>query len=261
MPEVTFIASALLGVPLAISFLVVGAKLHRRSRLEGRATLMFFASFWIGIGAYAFVEAAWSLAFLAGIASMPLALLVLHVKTIGTVVAFAGLVSYILAIRAADARVRGVVVGAYGVVLALTSTFYSWRDPVAQQPHAWGMRLVYANNSVEPWWTLLLFVLFLPPFLATVSYALLLRHTSEPELRYRIALTSASLLAFFAPLFLGWRAGNLPWWGAIEKGLAIVMATGMILALWPTPAIRAWIERDGGAHHDDALVRRAHDLI
>lgn len=264
MVEGSFLASAALGWPLAIAFLVVGTKLHRRGRLERRPALMFFAAFWVGLGAYALAESAWSMLHLAGLSPLPVALLVLHVKLVATVVGFAGLVTYLLSIHEADPRLRGLVLGAYGVLLALTATFYTWRGPIDQAPHTWGMRLVYANNDVEPWWTLLLILLFVPPFVATISYASLLRQARDPELRYRIKLTSASLFLFFAPLLFGWRAGNLPWWGAVEKALAIAMAVGIVLAKWPPPRVRRWLARQPMVDFErveSELQRRASDLI
>lgn len=261
MAEAAFVASALIELPLAVAFLVVAARIHKRARLDSQPALLLFAAFWVGIGGYAIVESLWSILYMLGLAPMPVALLVLQLKLVATVAGFAGLVSYILAIRGVDGRVCGLVLGAYGVVLALTETFYTWRGPIGQRPATWGMQLVYARNDVEPWWTLLLLVLFLPPFLAALYYATLLRHTRERELRYRIALTSVSLLLFFAPLFVGWRAGDWVWWGAVEKLLAVAMAGGIVLAMWPPPALRAWLAEERPGARDELLLRRAHELL
>lgn len=264
MSSTALVASAIIAIPLAFAFLYVGMRIHRRGRIEKQPAHLWFAAFWVGIGTYALAEALWSLAYAAGRSPLPFALFVLHVKIVASVVGFGGLVSYLLAIHATDARLRGVVVGAYGVILAITETFYSWRGPIGQEAHTWGVGLVYARNAVEPWWTILLLVLFLPPFLASVSYARLLRHTRDPVIRYRIAMTSASLFLFFVPLFAGWRAGDWPWWGAAEKALAGGMAAGIFLALWPPAAIRARIGkgRDGHPRKDDSALRqRANELI
>lgn len=257
----TVLVSSLVELPVAIAFLVVGTKFHRRGRIEGQPTLLFFAAFWVGIGGYALVESAWALSYLAGLHAMPVALFVLHMKIVASVVAFAGLVSFVLSIHGADKRVRGVVVGAYGILLALVETFYSWRDPIGQKASTWGIQLVYANNAVEPWWTLVLVLLFVPPLVAALFYAALLRITREREQRYRIALTSASLLLFFAPLLLGWRAGDWPWWGAVEKALAIAMAAGIVLATWPPAGVRAWLSEERAVARDLELRQRALELI
>lgn len=258
-----FLASALVEVPLAVAFLVVGAKLHRRSRLHGQPDLAWFTAFWVGIGTYAAAESAWSLAWLAGADAFAVGLLVLHVKIVAMTAALCGLVVYLLAIHAVDKRLRTLTVAGYGLVLAATETFYSWRSPQAQEPGIWGMRLLYERADVEPWWTLLLVVLLLPPFVATLSYGALLRQARDTELRWRIALTSGSLLLFFVPMFLGWRVGGSPWWGGVEKALATLMALGIVLAHWPPPGVRRWIAgapaRDARA--EAALIERARQLV
>ena len=242
VPTASFVASAFLQLPVALALLVVGAKLHRRSRLSGQPAFAWFAAFWVGIGTYALVEALWSVAWLAGFQRLEVGLFALHMKIVASCVGFAGLVAYLLSIHGRDKRIIAVVVGAYSIVAALAETFYSWRAPVAQEPGVWGMRLLYAVNDTQPWWTLVVLMLFLPPFLAAISYATLLRHARDPAIRYRIALTSASLLLFFAPLAIGWRSGGAPWWGGVEKALGILMTIGIVLALWPPPAVRAWLE-------------------
>lgn len=258
-----FIANAFLGLPLSIAYLIVGGKLHRRSYVESRPPLAWFAAFWVGIGAYGLAESAWSLAYLARVDALPVGLLVLHVKIVGSVIAFAGLVTYLLTIHAADRRIVSVTVGAYGVILALTETYYSWRAPIAQVPGVWGMRLLYSVNETHPWWTLVLVMLLLPPLLATFAYARLLRHAKEPETRYRIALTSASLALFFLPMFAGWRAGGAPWWGGVERTLSLLMLVGIALATWPPPAlVRRWARRPVDEHQLELeLQERARHLV
>lgn len=264
MPGAMLLASVVVTLPLALAFLVVGARFHRRSREEKQPALLLFAAFWVGVGLYGLAEALWILAWLAGVSSLPVALLVLHLKIVATVGGFAGLVGYLLAIRGVDRRIIGAIFGSYALVLAVVETFYSWRTPVGQEAGSWGMSLVYLENATEPWWSMLLVLLFVPPLLASLSYALLLRTTDDPTVRYRIALTSASLFLFFAPLFLGWRAGGFPWWGGVEKGLSALMALGVILATWPPSRVRKRlaampvVER---AVRDAALKRRAMELV
>lgn len=264
MATASLTTSALLGLILAVAFLFVGGKIHQRSRTRRQPGLAWFAAFWVGIGTYGLAESAWAIAYLGGHDALAIGLFVLHLKIVGSVGAFAGLVAYLLTIHARDTRLISVLVGAYAIVFALTETFYSWRDPIAQEPGIWGMRLLYSQNATEPWWTMLLILLFLPPFLAALSYANLLRHTRDPALRYRIALTSWSLLLFFVPLFLGWRAGGWAWWGAIEKALSVAMASGIVLALWPPRGVQRWLA--GLPWHEPEgklaqLVERARQLV
>lgn len=259
----TLLLSAALTLPLAIAYLAVGAKLHQRSRVEGQPAFAWFAAFWVGVGAYGAFEAAWMWSHLLGLASWPFALFVLHMKIVGMVVALGGLVVYLLLIHGIGRRRLALVVASYALLLAAMETFYSWRGPTAQAPGDWGMRLLYLQNDTQPYWTILMALMFVPPLLATLAYARLLRHTSDPVLRYRIRLVSLSLLAFFVPAFIGWRAGGFPWWGGIEKLLSAVMAAGVVLALWPPPRVRARLARspDARREREHALRERANELI
>ena len=264
MVEPTFLLSAALTLPLGVAYLAVGAKVHRRSRREGQPALAWFAAFWVGIGAYGVVEALWMWAEILGGAPWPLALLVLHVKIVATTVGFAGLVLYVATIRGAGRRALALIVAAYAMLLALVETFYSWRQPYAQEPGRWGMRLLYEVGDVQPWWTILVALLFVPPLVATVAYATLLRHTADPTIRYRITLVSLSLAAFFLPTFLGWRAGGFPWWGGVEKALSALMAAGIVLALWPPASVQARLAQAPAvspAVREQALRARARELI
>lgn len=259
----TLALSAAVTLPLATLYLVVGAKLHQRSRLEGQPALAWFSAFWVGIGAYGFVEAAWMWSHLLGLSPWAFALLVLHVKVVATVAGFGGLVMYVLVIHGVGRRRLALVVAAYAILLALLETFYSWREPFAQEPGNWGMRLLYVRNDTQPYWTILMALMFVPPLIATLAYTNLLRFTRDPALRYRIVLVSASLLAFFLPVFLGWRAGGSPWWGAVEKALSAAMALGIVLALWPPPALHARLHATPEQREvaERALRARARELI
>lgn len=254
--------AALLGAAISAAMLLVGAKLHRRSRLESHAALAWFAAFWIGIGAYGLAEATWVASWLVGLDSFAFALIVLHVKIIGTCVAFAGLVIYVMLVRGAGMRATALVASAYAVVLALVETHYSWRGPIGQEAGTWGLRLVYERPSVEPWWTALLLLLLLPPILAAASYAMLLPHAREPLQRLRIGLVSASLAAFFVPTLLAWKAGGLPWWGLAEKLLGLAMALGVVVAMWPPRRLVALLgARPSRDEADAALLARARMLV
>lgn len=262
----TLLLSTAITLPLAFAYLVVGAKIHRRSRIESQPALAWFAAFWIGVGAYGMAEGAWMMAHLAGLSSWPLALFILHAKIVATVAGFGGLVVYLLAIHGVDRRRIALVVAGYAILLAALETFYSWRDPIAQEPGTWGMRLLYANNDTQPYWSVLMALMFVPPTLAALSYAALLRHADDPALRYRISLVSLSLLAFFLPAFAGWRAGGFAWWGAVEKALSATMAVGVLLALWPPRPIRDALSRLPArsvrrAAKERALLARARELL
>lgn len=227
---------------VALAYLAAGALVVRNA--HDRPGLLPFSLFWFGVGGYGLVEGAWALSYLLGVEDMTFALAVLHLKIASISVGFAGLVAYLLLIYTGSPRAGRAAATYYLFAFLFTEAVYAMRDPVGQRVGTWGMQLVYASPSVEPYWTLMLLALMAPPLVAALAYGALLRHAEGPR-RLRIALVSASLAAFFIPTLLAWQAGGLPWWGGVEKLLGALAAAGMIVAYRSTRTGEdaAWAER------------------
>lgn len=220
----TRLVSAVLGLLVGSGYLVVGAMIATQRR-RGKTS---FAAFWLGVGAYAVAEALWVFSAMAAPPSLPVALLVLQIKIVSIVAGFAGLVTYLVSVYTGSRAATRATLLAYVLVLVFVEWVYAMRQPVGVREGVWGLQLVYAVPSVEPWWTIMLAALLLPPTLAAIAYLSLARLADEPALRRRILLTGASLLLFFVPTFLAWRAGGWPWWGLTEKTLSALTAALMI---------------------------------
>lgn len=72
---------------------------------------------------------------------------------------------------------------------------------------------------------------FVPPLLASVTYAMVLRMPMPALQRHRVRLISGSLGAYFLGLTAGYLALGWPWWGLVEKLLGIGAALVALLAL------------------------------
>ena len=265
----TVMASAVAGLLIGLAYATAGGFLMRRARRSGQLALRLFAAFWLGVGAYAVAEGAWALSYAAGARSFGVALAVLQVKILSVSAGFGGLVAYLAYLYTGRRRAVGMALAYYVAVYAMLQAHYAYRQPVAQGEGLWGMRLEYAHASVEPWWTLALAMLLVPPIVAAVAYASLLRVAREPALRRRIMLTSFSLLLFLTPTLLAWRAGGAWWWGPTEKALGALAALGMLGALRAAYKDGARATGEGLAHametrrfaRDAALRERARELV
>lgn len=218
------------------AFLYAAVGLRVAARGASRLPLRLFALFWTGMAAYALLDAAWALAVASLDVPLAASLVVLHLKIIAAVTAFAGLVAYLLAIYSGRERVTWVVLGAYLLVFVVVTYFYVWRGPVDHHLTTWGASLDYARPG-GLFQQAVVVLLFVPPALSAVAYAFLLRVVHEPRARLRVAATSAALVILFAGLTLGWLNGKWPWWGLAEKVLAV---TAALVVLWtmrePAPA-------------------------
>lgn len=219
-------ASSLLSMGVAVLYVAVGQRIARRGATH--LPLRLFAVFWTGMAAYGLLDASWALAVATGSVPLAVSLVVLHLKIAAAVTAFGGLVAYLLAIYTGRENVTWLVLGAYLALFAVVTYFYVWRAPVGQHLTTWGASLDYAREG-GLFQKVVVVLLFVPPGLCAVAYAMLLRVVEEPHARRRVAATSAALVVLFASLTLGWLNGKLPWWGIAEKVLALGAA---LVVLW-----------------------------
>lgn len=225
----TLLVGASLGLVVAAAYLGVGLLVARRALATARKPILGLAAFWIGVGVYALAEAAWVVSHLVGLGGgLALGLVVLHVKIVAMSAAFAGLVGHLLYVYTGRPRWVAGALAYYAAMLVALEAFYAWRGPVDVAPGTWGLGLRYAQASVEPWWTLLLLALLLPALGSAIAYGRLVRVAKGRALRLRIRLTSASLVLFFAPTLVAWRAGTWYAWPVVEKLLGLVAAAGML---------------------------------
>lgn len=217
----------------------LGVLLSRRAAVGQLVPVRFFATFWFASGAYTFLEAGWTLALLLGHSDLALAEAVLQLKVLSSVLAFGGLVGYLLSIYSGRLRVTLFVAAAYFALYVVLVAYYASRDPVGQRLAPWGAQVVYAHPGGGPVWTGLVIALFVPPLVAAFAYASLLRHLTDRAARYRLVLVTAGLVLFFAPNGIGWAAGDWAWWGITEKLLALASTGIMLLAFRPPSWARA----------------------
>lgn len=229
MASPSVLASSLLGVGLAGLYFGVAFLVARRA--EGAWPRRLFAVFWAGIATYGLLDAAWALGVARGDVPLAVSLMVLHLKVAAAVTAFACLTSFMIVVYSGREGAARVVLAAYAVVFLVTTFFYAWRDPVGHHLTTWGASLEYAKPG--GWFQRgVIVLLFVPPGVSAVAYALLLRHVKERRQRLRVATTSLALVALFSGLTLGWLNGTLPWWGLAEKVLALAAVLAVLAASW-----------------------------
>lgn len=223
---------SLLGIALAALYARVGLLVARRAGASGEHAMAFFAAFWIGVAGYGFLDAAWALALAFVDVPLALAVAILHAKVALGVAAFFGLVYYLLFLYTGRRWLLAPVAIAYGAIYAVVEYYYVWREPVGQHLGAWSAGLDYAKESAA-FHDAVTLLLFVPPALAAVAYAMLVAVVQQREARRRVAITASSLAVFFASLTLGWLNGRIPWWPVAEKALALGAALAVLWTLSP----------------------------
>ena len=226
MVAATLILGSTLTLLAGLLYAAAGVRFARRARLAGHAVALY-SLFWFGLAFFGLTDGAWSLA--VPLADPPLAVgvAILHLKTLVGAAAFLGLVHYLLYVYTGSRRILAPLVAFYAVVYAVVAWSYVVAQPVGQEARAWRSGLVYANPGTA-WDVAASLLLFVPPLLAAIAYAGLLRHAGEPAQRRRVVATSLAFAAFFGGLLVGWLL-EPAWWPPVEKALAIATAA---LVLW-----------------------------
>lgn len=220
MSAPTLVAGSLLGLVVAGLWGSLAILQLRRAAAPGQEPRRLFAVFWAGIAAHILVESANALAVGLGVTSLSLGLAALLLKMGTGLVAFFGLVSYMLVVYSGDQRVAQWVALFYAALVPFVLFAYLSRVPVAVEARVWyaGLAYVHAEGLVH---AVMVVLLFLPPLACTLCYLLLVRVSDDPAQRRRIVLTSLALSTFFAAFLLGWMNERWYWWGLLERLLAI----------------------------------------
>lgn len=223
---------------LAVSLTLLAAGLYVAVGLRYRAKahaeehgLRAFSRFWLGLAAWGTLEAGWTLWVAIGEPHLVASITILHAKIIAAVLSFHGLVSYLVSLHTRDPSKLGLVTAAYTAIFLLVEAFYLWRAPVGQTLESWNAQLLYGRESAS-FYAAVVVALFLPPLCAAIAYALRARTARDAAQRRRILTVSAFFAVFFGGVLVGWLAA-WPWWGFVERVLALATVAAVYMAIDP----------------------------
>lgn len=221
------------------------ASLVRREYPEspGRAREAF-ATFWYGVGLVNGLQAALELVAVFHDPGVDLAFAVWNTRIAVALASFAGLVYYLLYVYTGSRRLFWPTLLFYVLTFLLMQVWLVQSDPVGTDVSHWRVDLKFAHADQGPLYKLVVLMFFLPPVVASVAYALVVRMTREPSQRYRARLLAGSLGVYFLGLTAGYLSPGWPWWGLVENLLGLAAGGAAILALRPPAAVRG---QAGGA--------------
>lgn len=114
------------------------------------------------------------------------------------------------------------------------------RDPFAVQVLGGVPSLVYANPSQGPVFGFVLLGLVIPPYVGAFAYLSLLRRTSAPDQRFRIALVGSSILLWFTSALFGPTASTPApdLWTVLQPAIYVLVGVFALLAFFPPRWVR-----------------------
>jgi hypothetical protein len=226
---------------LALYFGVAALVRREYPESPGRAREAF-ATFWYGVGVVNGLQAALELVAVFQDPGVALAFAVWNTRIAVALASFAGLVYYLLYVYTGSRRLFWPTLLFYVLTFLLMQVWLMQSGPIGTDVSHWRVDLEFAHSDEGPLYKIVVLMFFLPPVIASVAYAFVLRMTRTPLQRYRARLLAGALGAYFLGLTLGYLSPGWPWWGLVENLLGIAAAVVAILALRPPARLRARLE-------------------
>ena len=228
----------------AALYIAVGRKVAQRAvSPSARAASMSFALWWHILGWVAAIGSAAGLLTLAGGWTVPILLTFLVVVLLVIVVALAALLYFLIFLYTGRQGAWRWVALFYGALYVFLIYLVMWAEPIGMKEGLLAPQLAFARDLEENPFSRLLGALFTLPILGgAVAYATLYFRDRDPTVRYRVGLTSVSLLVWFGFSLVSGLVGDG------NRSLALVAASRLIGVLGASGVFLAY--------HPPGWVRR-----
>jgi len=226
----------------AFVFALVAARLSQGERSEeSRFAHAMFMLWWCGVAAFLATGGLVSALDAAGVESAQARVFLSALGMLTVCSAVCGLVYYVLF----------VYTGRAGLLLPLVAYYAGiWCVMIAGlmldagEAARWHRSVVTLAILTGPVVSAAIVAFLVPTIVALALYAGLYRRASSAHQRYRVALATASLIAWFGLALLALALGvqDTPAWEVVGRGLAVAAAAGVLLAYAPPRRVRRWLD-------------------
>lgn len=238
--DVTSFVVAVTGFVAVGVYLLVGWRFaNRRVAPENRLPILQFGLFWVGLAAVTAVGAIDSGTAAFTTPSLPIVLTLYYLEILLLCAALWGLVGYLIRLYTGRAYLAPLT-ALYAVLYVLLLYFITASGPNMLTVQMGTVGLQYATPVGGPILGVLVVILLLPEFLGAILYFTLFFRTRDPTARYRIALVSWGLIAWFVIgiLNVGGRLGGGPLAEGLQGALEIFAALVVLSAYYPPSIVR-----------------------
>jgi hypothetical protein len=241
----TLLASALFAIAAAAVYAYVGSRVgRRRVSRDAQLASRLFTMWWYGLAATTAVGAAQSVLAWGGALDLPLALTLAQVNLLMVSVALWGLLYYLAYVFTGKSRALWPISAFYVVNYVLLVYFVAVSAPQAVHVGRWSATLEYGNPQGGPLLAAVVLLLLGPQIGSGLAYFTLFFKVREPTQRWRIALVSLSIVAWFGSALAGVGAGlsQHDWWQWTTRGIGLAAALTILMAYVPP----LWARRKWG---------------
>lgn len=225
----------------SLLFGYVGRRLQRRPvPAEDALAWRLFVVWWYGLAFTTLVGAANTALAFAGLASLPLFLVMTTLTLVVLCVALWGLLYYLIYVFTGSKRSLPWLTVFYVAYLGLLVYYIYGSGPSGVRLTHWNAQLEYSHQITGPVFAVVLALLVLPQILGAMAYATLYFRTPERTQRYRIALVSTSIIVWFGSALYGSVAGlaETTYWQLASRLIGLAASAAVLMAYVPPRFIR-----------------------
>jgi hypothetical protein len=226
-------------VAVAIYTFLGGRFSQRQVSPENRLPMLQFSIFWLGLALVTFIGGVESATAAFTLPSLSLVVSLYYIEILALCATLWGLVGYLLHLYSGKTYLAPLT-ALYSLLYVLLVYFItaSTPDGVTVTLGAVGVR--YATLVGGPVLAVLVLILVVPEFLCAILYFSLFFRTHDPTSRYRIALVSWGLLAFFGldVVNLAARLGGSTLAVGLGAALGLVPVLVILAAYYPPRSVR-----------------------
>lgn len=229
---------------------------QRQVSAENRLPMIQFSLFWFGLALVTFIGAIESAAAAYATPALSLVVSLYYLEILALCATLWGLIGYLVHLYSGRAYLGPLTV-MYGLLYVLLVYFVTASSPDGVTVTLGAVGLRYATLVGGPILAVLVLILIVPEFLCAFLYFTLFFRTDDPTSRYRIALVSWGLLAFFGldVVNLAARLGGSTLAVGLGAALGLLPVLVILAAYYPPRAVR---ERYGVKGFDTVVSPQAH---
>lgn len=235
MVEWAALSDAGYAIATAILFAFVGRKSGRReAQGSDLLALSMFRAWWFGVAVFLALGGIWSALDFVGFAAGPLEFAFAAFGMLAVCVAVWGLVFYVTYLY--TGRTGSFLVGLVFYALVFAAMVYAIAtDTTGTELTAWHQSVVRLAILTGPLLSAIIVVFLIPALAALSAYVGLYRRVTNRAQRFRLGLSTGSLIVWFGLAILAWAAGfaGSPVWLFAGRIAALVAALGVLVAYSP----------------------------
>jgi hypothetical protein len=229
-------------------------QMKRQVMGEARLALQLFAIWWYALAAITVVGSVFNI--LAGLGKTDIALwqVYTYLAIAGICLALWGLLYYLLYLFTGNRAWLPILSIFYIFVYVLVLYFVQVSQPIGVKHDEWSAQLEYANQQDSPISIALVLFIIAPQILAGLAYFSLFFRVRERAQRFRIAIVSWSIVAWFSSSLVVAFSPELQTsdgWQVTSRLIGLTAASLIVMAYRPPRGIQRWLDAGAPAASDE----------